>query len=192
MVASVQFENTIVEKGYFLQSVQGVFVDRMQILRCFSIGMPFNILVDLFYILRNRSMVKVVFSNSLSPFHDIIPSINPYRCILFLSQYYSTLLKAKEGACDHKYIASHFVTLRALAKWNAQFDLNSILQGDDPTHVLVVEKILLQTIHAFFPRPALSDTVPVSSLSPPLQSFVNVLFSCCASVYQQYGCVFPG
>lgn len=31
LTASVQFENTIVEKGYFLQSVQGVFVDRKQV-----------------------------------------------------------------------------------------------------------------------------------------------------------------
>ena len=151
--------------------------------------MPFNILVDLLYILRNRSMVKVVFSNCLSPFQDILPSISPYRCILFLSQYYSTLLKAKTGGIDHKYIASHFVTLRALAKWNAQFDLNSILQGDDPIHVLVVEKILLQSIHAFFFHPVLSESVPVSSLSPALQSFVDVFFSYCASSYQQYGCV---
>lgn len=151
--------------------------------------MPFNILVDLFYILRNRSMVKIVFSNSLSPFQDILPSINPYRCILFLSQYYPTLLKAKAGVIDHKYIASHFVTLRALAKWNAQFDLNSILQGDDPIHVLVVEKILLQSIHSFFFHPVLSESVPVSSLSPPVQSFVNVFFSYCAASYQQYGCV---
>ena len=140
--------------------------------------MPFNILVDLFYILRNRSTVKIVFSNSLSPFQDILPSINPYRCILFLSQ-----------VIDHKYIASHFVTLRALAKWNAQFDLNSILQGDDPTHVLVVEKILLQSVHSFFFHPVLSESVPVSSLSPPVQSFVNVFFSYCAASYQQYGCV---
>ena len=151
--------------------------------------MPFNILVDLFYILRSRSIVKIVFSNSLSPFQDIIPSINPYRCILFLSQYYSTLIKAKSGARDHKYISSQFVTLRALTKWNTQFDLNSILQGDNPTHVLVVEKILLQSIHSFFPHPELSESVSIASLSPPLQSFVSILFSYCASVYQKFGCV---
>ena len=31
LVAPVQFENTIVDKGYFLQSVQGVFVDRRRV-----------------------------------------------------------------------------------------------------------------------------------------------------------------
>ena len=155
----------------------------------FHLELAFRYIVDLFVMLRNRSVIRLVFSSSSFVSHENVPSFSIYQCILFLCQSYSTLLCSKQGSCDRNRISDHFLTLHALSKWNNYVDFNLLLQSTDVIHVLVVERILLQLIRSTLPRPVLSESVPLSSLSHPLQSFLRLLLSYCYFIYRNYGSV---
>ena len=186
LLSSLGIELLIKDISFILSKV---FLWEVEDFYISHIELAFRYIVDLFVMLRNRSLIRLVFSSSNSVSYENVPSFSVYQCVLFLCQSYSTLLRNKHGSCDRNRVSDHFLTLHALSKWNNYVDLNLLLQSTDVVHVLVVERILFQLIRSTLPHPVLSESVPLSSLSHPLQSFLRFLLSYCYFIYRNYGCV---
>lgn len=194
---TVQLEDSIVPKGFYIHSVQGSLFECIYRISNLFIDASFDMIVDTFFMLRNKKVVSLQFTNNPVPCIERQSSISLSQCMLFLYLHYHAFLT--NTALQRKnVISNHYLTLRTLSKFNNFIDFNLFLDTSDMEHLLVVDMLFTQSLRTLCPRPFIQlpsdksacsddDLMDIRDKIPRhLTSLVDGVFYFCRSIFRAY------
>ena len=118
----------------------------------------YSAIVDLLYILRFHSVIRVEFSlKRSSPIQTNSDRLLLSQSILFLMRSYPLFLSHPQLLnCRTELVHNHCLTLRHLCEYNWNISLSKLLCPWDIEHVFAAERCLLQVVQKVIPSPLLS------------------------------------
>ena len=150
----IQIGPYVIEPGFSIHLFQDYVVDGLSSVFYLSIGISYEILHDLFYMVRNRSSISIQFlSVSLEPIRTPSP-ISISQCLLFLMDGFSCV-NSPHTQCRQSLIHNHIVSIRFLLQ-NGPIDLWKLLSSQDAEHVMVVNALFLAAIRSLLPKPCIT------------------------------------
>lgn len=195
---TIQLDNCIIPHGFFPHSIQGVTVDCSFRDFLLSIVASYDLIIDVFYMLRNRSSISLEFTNNPGQPFEKPSSISVYQCMVFLLPYYDVFSKASPN-CRRTVVSNHYLSFRTLSKFNSYIDFSLFLSPSDVEHLLVVDRLFIQALRTLCPRPFIRLPSPeqttcspenlqeyIDSIPRHLVSLVDCIFRFCCSVFHQH------
>lgn len=159
--------------------------------------MSYELIIDAFYMVRNQSCISVEFTNNPIQLVEKQSSIDIYSCMLYLFPHYDSF-STPSSSCRRSVISNHYLTLRTLSRFNNSLDLNLFLNPLDMEHLIVVDRLFIQSLRQLCPRPLIrlppeekcecsqNEATEIAELVPhSITSLVECVFRFCQAVYLQ-------